>query len=158
VHIEEFARRVIELSPQIVKGFLQHEHNYLSRGEITLPQFWVLDYLCRNGKTKMNCLAKHLSISPAATTGLIDRLITQELVSRKNDLRDRRIVWIELTFKGKDIICSIRKQKIKALIKVFSRISSKDRNNYLNILEQIVEITNPLPDERIKREFRIKRC
>jgi DNA-binding MarR family transcriptional regulator len=142
MNIEEFARRVIELTPQIVKGFLRHEHNYLTRGEITLPQFWALDYLSHNEKCKMNSLAKHLRISPPATTGLIDRLIAQELVTRKDDLRDRRIVWIELTAKGKDVISSIRKQKIRALIKVFSKISSKDRGHYLNILEQIVKIND----------------
>jgi len=142
MNIEEFARRVIELTPQIIKGFLRHEHNYLTRGEITLPQFWVLDYLSHNEKCKMNNLAKHLRISPPATTGLIDRLIAQGLVARKDDLRDRRIVWIELTAKGKDVISSISKQKIRALIKVFTKISSKDRSYYLNILEQIVKINN----------------
>jgi DNA-binding MarR family transcriptional regulator len=142
MNIEEFAYRVIELMPQIVKGTLRQEHDYLTRGEITLPQFWVLNYLHSNGKTKMNSLAKHFRISPGATTGLVDRLITQRLVARKDDLSDRRIVWIELTSKGKEVICSIRKQRIRTLIEIFGRISSKDRAHYLNILEQIVKITD----------------
>jgi DNA-binding MarR family transcriptional regulator len=147
MNIEKFAHRVIELSPQIAKGFVQSEHNYLIKGEITLPQFWTLNYLYSNTKSKMNSLAKHLKISPAATTGLIDRLIAQKLVVRKDDLQDRRIVWIELTSKGKDIICRIRKQKIRNLIKIFGRISSKDRDHYLNILGRVVKITNSLSDE-----------
>ena len=150
MNIEEFARRVIELSPQISKGFLQQEHNYLTRGEISLPQFWALDYLSRNAKTKMNCLAKHLKITPSATTGLIDRLITQQLVARKNDPRDRRLVWIELTPKGKGVIAGIRKQKIKSLIKIFSRIAQGDREHYLDILEQVVKITTSLSDAKSK--------
>ncbi len=159
MNIEEFAQRVIELSPQIAKGFMQQKHNYLTSGEITLPQFWVLEYLSRNGKSKMNNLAKHLKISPAATTGLIGRLITQELVARKDDSRDRRIVYIELTSKGKDIICSIKKQKIRALIKIFNRISPKDRNNYLDILEQIVKITNSLTMRKeLKTNPKITTC
>jgi len=143
MNIKEFARRVIELSPQIIKSLVSYEHNDLTRGEITLPQFWALDYLVRDGKSKMSVLAKHLRISPAATTGLIDRLIAQDLVVRKNDQYDRRIVWVELTSKGKNVISSIRKQRIKALIKVFGRISSKDRIYYLNILEKVVKTTNP---------------
>ncbi len=140
MNIEEFARRIIQLTPRIIRGFAQHEHSYLTRGEISLPQFWALDYLHRNGKTKMKSLATHLSISPSATTGLIDRLIAQKLVARKNDLRDRRIVWIEVTSKGEDIICDIRKQKVRALMKVFGKISSDDRDNYLSILEKVAEI------------------
>jgi len=146
--IKEFARKVIELSPQIIRGFQQYENNYLTRGEITLPQFWALSYLVRNGKSTMNNLAKYLKISPSATTGLIDRLIIQGLVVRKNDFHDRRIVWIGLTAKGNGIIKSICKQKTETLIKVFEKISPKDRSHYLNILEQVVKITASLPDTK----------
>ncbi len=150
MNIEEFASRVIELSPQIIRGFKQYENNYLTRGEITLPQFWALGYLDHHGKSKMNNLAKHLKISPSGTTGLIDRLILQGLVARKADLHDRRIVWIELTAKGRGIIKSISKQKTETLIRVFGKIAPKDREHYLNILEQVVKITASLPDRKSK--------
>jgi DNA-binding MarR family transcriptional regulator len=139
---EEFASRLIELFPQIIKAFVCHENNELASGKITLPQFWALDYISQNGKSTMNCLAKNLRISPAATTGLIDRLISQKLVDRKDDEQDRRIVWICLTSKGKEIICNIKRQKIKAIIKVFGGISSNDRKQYLAILEKIVSINS----------------
>jgi len=148
--IEEFAGKVIELSPQIIKGFKQYENNYLTRGKITLPQFWALDYLERNGKSKMNNLAKRLKISPSGTTGLIDRLMAQGLVARKDDPSDRRIVWIELTAKGRGIIKNIKKQKTETLIKVFGKISPQDREHYLNILEQVVKITASLPGRKSK--------
>ena len=148
--IKEFANKVIELFPQIIRGFKQYENNYLTRGEITLPQFWALGYLDCNGRIKMHDLAKHLKISPSATTGLIDRLIAQGLVVRKDDPHDRRIVWIELAVKGRKIIENISKQKTEALIKVFGKISPKDREHYLNILEQVVKITVSLPDKKSK--------
>jgi len=148
MNINEFANKVIELFPRIIRGFKQYENNYLTRGEITLPQFWALGYLEQNGKSKMNNLAKHLKISPPATTGLIDRLIVQGLVVRKDDSYDRRIVWIELTAKGRGIIKSISKQKSEALVKIFRKISPKDREHYLNILQQVVKITASLPDKK----------
>ena len=148
MNIKEFADRVIELFPRISKGLMQREHNYLTKGDISLPQFWVLNHLYHNEKSKMNCLARHLKISPPATTGMIDRLIAQGMVLRKDDEQDRRIVWIELTAKGRGIIKSINKQKTKTLIKVFEKISPKDRGHYLKILEQIVKITASLPDRK----------
>jgi len=150
MNIKEFASKVIELSPRIIRGFKQYENNYLTRGEITLPQFWALGYLDRNGKSKMNNLAKLLKISPSGTTGLIDRLIAQGLVARKADFHDRRIVWIELTTQGRGIIKSISKQKTETLIRVFGKISPKDREHYLSILEQVVKITASLPDRKSK--------
>lgn len=151
MNIDAFALRVIELFPQIARGFMQQEHNYLTRGEITIPQFWALGYLYHNGKSKMSNLAKHLMISPAATTGLVDRLIDQKLVDRRSDSQDRRVVWIELTSQGKDVICSIRKQKIQALIKIFGKISSKDRDHYLNVLEKVASFTNPSTHSKEKK-------
>jgi len=148
--IKEFANKVIELFPCIIKNFKQYENNYLTRGEITLPQFWALGYLDCNGKSKMNDLAGHLSISPSATTGLIDRLMLQGLVVRRDDAHDRRIVWIELTAKGRGIIRSISKQKTESLIKVFGKISPGDREHYLSILEQVAKITVSLPNKKIK--------
>ncbi|MDD5477656.1 MAG: MarR family winged helix-turn-helix transcriptional regulator [Candidatus Omnitrophica bacterium] len=148
MNIKEFASKVIELSPQIIRGFKQYENNYLTRGEITLPQFCALGYLGSNGKSKMNTLAKHLKISPAASTGLIDRLMAQKLVIRMADSGDRRIVWIELTAKGREIIKNINKQKTETLIRVFGKISPKDREHYLNILQQVVKITASLPDRK----------
>lgn len=150
MNIKEFASRVIDLSPQIIRGFKQYENNYLTRGEITLPQFLVLGHLEHNGKSKMNNLAKNFKISPSAITGLIDRLLAQELVARKADVSDRRIVWIELTIRGREIIKSIKKQKTETLIRVFEKISPQDREHYLSILEQVVKITASLPDRKSK--------
>jgi len=140
LNIKDFVWKVIELFPQAAKAFHRHEHNYLSRGEITLPQFWALDHLYRNGRCKMNDLAKILMISPPATTGLIDRLIGQKLVARENDAHDRRIVWIDVTAGGKAVIRSIRSQKVRTLTRVFSKISAVDRGHYLDILQKIVNI------------------
>lgn len=144
MNTKEFAWRIIELSPQIIKALAHYEHNDLTRGEITLPQFWALDFLYRQERGQMSRIAQYLGISRASMTGLIDRLIAQKLVAREDDPRDRRIVWITLTGKGRNVILNIRKQKIRTLIKVFGRISAKDRRRYLNILEQIVKITNSL--------------
>ncbi len=149
--IEEFALKIMEVLPQIVKGLARYEQNDLTRGEITLPQFWALIYLGRQEKSKMSSIAGYLGISRAATTGLVDRLIVQKLVSRKDDLKDRRIVWIELTSKGEEVISRIKKQKIQTLIEVFGKISSKDRERYLNILQQVAKIANTLPDSKIKK-------
>ena len=148
MNIKEFASKVIALSPQIIRGFKQYENNYLTRGEITLPQFMALGYLERNGRSKMNDLARHFRTSPSATTGLMDRLILQGLVARQDDLHDRRIVWIRLTAKGRGIIKSINEQKTKTLINIFGKISPEDRARYLNILEQVVKITSSIPEVR----------
>lgn len=139
---EVFAIRMMELFPRIVKVFSRHEDNDLARGKITFPQFWVLYYLFEESRCKMKTLAGHLRVSPAAATGLVDRLIGQGLVARENEPSDRRVVWIVLSAKGRETIAHIRKQRIKAIIAVFGRLSAADRSNYLRILEKVARMTS----------------
>ena len=138
--VELFGRRMVDLLPQLVRGFARHEHNYLSRGQITLPQFWALEYLSRQRGCPMNDLARFLSISRPGCTGLIDRLIGQGLVRRDHDRSDRRIVRVMITAKGKQIIENIWEQKRRMLVEVFGQISPADRAQYLATLERVVMI------------------
>jgi MarR family transcriptional regulator, organic hydroperoxide resistance regulator len=140
--IKAFSRHIMELMPQIMKGALRQEHNYLSQGKITLPQFHLLVYLCQNPVSKMSDVAAHLGATRPAATGIIDRLIVQKLVTRRYDCQDRRIIWIDITRQGRRIVKKIETQKFQTLIAVFSKISAEKRNQYLNILKEIAQILN----------------
>lgn len=140
MNTEQFSKRMIELLPQCIREFSRHECNYLSRGEITLPQLWTLEYLSRHGGALMSELADFLEISRPAATGLADRLIAQGLVRRENVKEDRRVVRINITAKGKKTASNIWEQKRRTLVEVFSQISPRDREQYLLILEQVVHI------------------
>ena len=147
---EDFAVRMMELMPKMARGFAKYDHSYLSEGVITIPQLWVLQSLRGEGKSKMSDLAAFLNISKPAATGLVDRLITQGLVTRLRDEKDRRNVWVELSAKGKKIIDGIWKKKQKAMVEVFGKISADDRAQQIRIMEEIVGIL--YPGEKAKTE------
>ena len=155
--IERFGRRMIELLPQLVRGFARQEHNDLSRGKLTLPQLWALEHLSRQARgCPMNELAHALGISRPAATGLIDRLIAQGLTRRVEEPSDRRIVRVMRTAKGQRVLANIWEQKRRTLIAVFGQISPSDRAQYLLTLEQVVNILGrqqpaPLPRQRMPR-------
>lgn len=140
MNLDRFGWRMIELLPQMIREISRRESNYLSRGKITLPQLWVLEYLSRQGSSPMNKVAQYLGVSRPAATGLADRLIAQGLVWRRSDPQDRRIVRVEITPKGTRIVRNIWEQKRKTLLAVFGRISPSDRGQYLATLEKVVEI------------------
>ncbi len=153
VDIEPFGKRMIELLPQLVRGFARREHNYLSRGKITLPQLWTLELLTSYPSgCPMNELARLLDISRPAATGLIDRLLTQNLVQRTDDVQDRRIVRVTITSKGRRILAAIWEQKRQMVTQVFGQISPKDRSQYLSTLEQVVAILTQPQQKRLPRK------
>ena len=139
---EQFGNRMIELLPQMIRGFAERESNYLSRGKITLPQLWVLEHLSRREVCPMNELARFLRASRPAATGMADRMIVQGLITRQDDPKDRRVVRIRLTAKGHRILKTIWDQKRRMLVEVFGRISPQRREQYLMTLGQVVQILN----------------
>ena len=140
---ELFGRRLIDLLPQLIRGLARHEHSSLTRGDITLPQLWALEYLSRRDGSPMHELARALGISRPAATGLIHRLIVQQLVRRAHDAHDRRVVRVTITAKGRRITRNIWEQKRRAIVQVFGQISPTDRAQYLRILERVVQTLAP---------------
>ena len=138
--IKEFVKEIIQILPIIAKKFLRLSEDVLSKGKITLPQLLILDFLLRQKDVKMKDIAKFLEVTTANATGLVDRLVRDKYINRVYDKNDRRVIKLELTKKGKDLIDNINKKREKIFIKIFSQLSQKDRDDYLRIVKKIKEI------------------
>lgn len=140
VPLSEFADKVSEIMPVIMKEFTKRQVNELCKGKITLPQFLILDILHREGETKMTALAHLMTVTTAAMTGIVDRLVRDGYVARSYDLEDRRIIKIKLTARGMELVKKINAERRQMTIKIFGRISEADRRDYLRILMRIKDI------------------
>jgi len=138
--VAQFADRIGELMPVIIKEFARRQSDQLFRDDITLPQFFVLELLYHEGGSKMTDLARTMKVTTAAMTGIVDRLVRDGYVLRMHNSRDRRIVNIKLTTKGSGLIRRISEDRHKMLVSVFGKVSEIDRNNYLRILTRIRDI------------------
>jgi len=140
--ITEFADRVSEIMPVIMKEFLKSQAGGFHKMRITLPQFAIMDILERGGEANMTDLAKAMDVTTSAMTGVVDRLVRDGYVSRSHDLEDRRIIHIKLTPKGARTVRTAIEDRKKATIKMFGVISQEEREKYLSILEHIKEHLN----------------
>ena len=138
--LDQFSQRMVDLLPQLLRGFSRQEHNSLTRGEITLPQFSAMECLVRQGGCPMHQLALLLNISKPAATGLINRLLRQQLARRQHDTTDRRVVRVTLTAKGRRILAAIWAQKRRTLTRVFGQLTPGERAQYLRTLERVTDI------------------
>ncbi|HTK29875.1 MAG TPA: MarR family transcriptional regulator [Vicinamibacterales bacterium] len=76
-----------------------------SRWNLTLPQFEVLAELVRadaGGFTFVE-LSRLLLVTSGNLTGIVDRLEEQRLVQRRPDVRDRRVIRVALTERGRRV-------------------------------------------------------
>jgi DNA-binding MarR family transcriptional regulator len=138
--IHEFADRISDIIPVIIKEFAKRQVNELSKGRITLPQFLILGFLEKNGEAQMNVLARFMVVTTSAMTGTVDRLVKYGYVLREADPEDRRVVKIKITSKGSDIIKKINDQRRQMIVEVFGKVSESDRSDYLRVLTKIEEI------------------
>jgi DNA-binding MarR family transcriptional regulator len=77
----------------------------VSRWNLTLPQFEVLAELARadaGGFTFVE-LSRLLLVTSGNLTGIVDRLEEQRLVERRPDAKDRRVIRVALTDKGRKV-------------------------------------------------------
>lgn len=137
--IEQFGDRMIKLVPQLKAQLCRYENNLLHKKDITVAQLIVLEGLSHCDFCTMHKLAEVLKVQFSAATMIIDRLVKTGYVVRERGEEDRRTVFVRLTPKGKKILQEVYQQRRKGIIHLFSRLSAKEREEYLNILEKLVE-------------------
>lgn len=87
--------------------------------DVSLPQFWILMMLREGQSTTMRGIADALDTTPSSLTAIIDRLEQRGLVARSRDADDRRVVHIERTPAGEQIVQEImgmKQQHIRTLV------------------------------------------
>ena len=118
--------------------FVRVLENLLGKEGITVPQAIALKTLKeQNQLCKMSDLAATRFLTPAAATGIVDRLIHLGLVERKFDENDRRVILLALTPRGEEAI-SVMDGKVQAMMEqFFERISESDRLASLRISKKL---------------------
>lgn len=101
---------------------------WISKYNLTVVQAMVVNFLSGNDNISIKDLAERVNVDNASMTGIIDRLVSSELITRKTDPQDRRSCLISLTEKGEDIAKQIHKDMIianKAYMSIFTREEQK---------------------------------
>ena len=101
---EQVIGRILETQRQIRRRVTEEGVHPLLDVQLTMSQLKVLIILGRLGATSGQDLARRTGFSLATLTGVIDRLVAQDLVSRSEDPNDRRVRRLEATPAGADLI------------------------------------------------------
>ena len=135
--LDHFSCQVVEIMPLMVREFIKGANNELSRGVISWPQMVTLDYVSRQTSVTMTEISRILSTKTSSVSVLVDRLIRHQMLQRKHDERDRRVIWISITPKGHRVLTQIRRQKCQSIKAVFGHLTQKERAQYLAVLLKV---------------------
>jgi DNA-binding MarR family transcriptional regulator len=97
------------------------------RFEVTLPRFDLMAQLQRkpHGMT-LGELSQRMMVTNGNVTGLVDRLVAEEVISRKQHKSDRRSHIVSLTEKGRKQFARMAKEHESWIAGMFGELSASD--------------------------------
>jgi DNA-binding MarR family transcriptional regulator len=122
INIDIVVENLIHLQPLLYKNLLKP-----TRTKIPLPPgaIFVMWAIKRNGILSMSDIGRNLSMPKPHVTGLVDKLIAEELVERVNDPNDRRIVNVQMTEKGIQSLLEIKQDMSEDLRQKLSTLDEE---------------------------------
>jgi DNA-binding MarR family transcriptional regulator len=113
----------------------EHDEVFKSKG-ITGVQYNVLRILRGAGDKGLPSLeiASRMVTRVPDITRLVNRLLSQELVTRERSAEDRRVVYVAITRKGKDILKSLDKKVNGDIQEQFGALTKKELSTLNELL------------------------
>lgn len=120
--IEQFQENVRAIGRKL---WLGADQTFL-RCKIHPGQARLLYLMHKKGKTTIKELAATLSTTPSAATQLVEGLVEASLVTRTADTKDRRVTWLGLSAKGKQIFSRFHRAHLRRLTELLRPLSTAD--------------------------------
>ena len=142
-------KAVIKLHRRVNQTLRQTNQDAWMQLSLTVPQVKSLFYITNRGSTNFRDLAKALKVTPSNLTGVIDRLVDQSLVSRKENPEDRRIMLLKATARGEELVSDLGERRISHLSQALSELSPEELNTIVRGLTLLARITEAQANEAL---------
>lgn len=110
---------------------------------LTVPQIACLYEIYENGLMTISTLSKKVYLSMSTLVGVIDRLEEKEFVHRTRDIKDRRIIYIDISEKGKNFV---RAAPYLLHNRLNENLRALEENEQINLANSINLLVNLLKD------------
>lgn len=93
---------------------------------LSIAQLKCLFYIDAEGSSNQKSIAAVLGVTPPNVTGIIDRLVEQQLVTRHENESDRRMQVIALTPKSTTLLSELKERRVNHLGSMLEQLSMED--------------------------------
>lgn len=104
---------------------------------LSVPQRIVIGWLAASGKRRISEIADRMGVSLSAATGLADRLARAELAVRQRSTEDRRVVWLEITPKGRELLVQTHERRRRRMEEAFSVLSDEELDELVRLIGKV---------------------
>jgi len=104
---EDLIESILQLTDRAFRQLLPMVPKEWLRLDLTMPQLKVVLLLFISGPSRMSEIASALGVSLATATGVVDRLVERDILTRESDPGDRRVVLCRLSEKGEELMSGL---------------------------------------------------
>ena len=134
---EKLIQAIIESLYKIQRPNLKPSWREYGLSHAQVGMLYLLHY---HGDTSVKESADFLGVTKSAITQLLDPLVDKDLVSRASDSRDRRIVRLNLTNKGKAVLKKLAKHKLAGLRSALEKLDAEELNQLQRLYKKMEDI------------------
>ncbi len=103
---------------------------------ITMMQAMTLCLLEPNRPVPMKTLATFMSCDPSNITGIVEQLVNEELVERKESTQDRRVKTVTITKRGLDLRDKFLTVTTNTRLPHLDQLSAGETEQLISIIEK----------------------
>ena len=143
--LRDDARELAPYARRAWIGYTRHMEGALKKLGLHLSQYAMLALLDQRGKMTMSVIGRELGVTMGAGTNITDRLLNAELVVRDRDTKDRRVVWVKLTDKGRVALKSAEGVAADYLASRLAALDGAERGALIAACRKLAIQTTPAP-------------
>lgn len=117
--------KIMNVATSIAETWNEKTNNWLREHHITGMQFKAILLLNEKGSQTLSQLSKGLSRTRCTVTGIVDRLEGKDLARRRRSREDRRLVYVSLTDKGRELAVELMEKVVPEISRLGAKIMGK---------------------------------
>lgn len=137
----QFSDRLKQFISLVFRIGMQNHYRFVKQQGLSMPQMMILYHIQRVGGCTVSDIGEEFGISSAAASQLIDRLVQQGYLVRKEKPQDRRIKETAVTEAGQRLIEASMNAHQSWVAGMVSRMDESTQQRLLPLLEELVSHT-----------------
>lgn len=133
--LDRQAERMHRLTKELLRKYQLRDRNEITCGGVSISQCYALDLLGEHGEMTMLALAHKMFLDKSTTSRIVDPLVKRQLIARRFDPADRRIILVALTAAGSKLLAEIRDCQVTSQRQILERIPAAQRQQLIESLQ-----------------------
>jgi DNA-binding MarR family transcriptional regulator len=145
--LNQETKEIDKLFRDVHKHLVKYTKGKLKENGLTMPRFLVLWHITKYQPVNMSCLHDKMHMANSTLTVIVDKLVEADLVKRYRNPDDRRVVLLELTEDGDDLLCKMLNIRQGFLEKALSDLEIDEQQKLIELISPVISNLEELLEE-----------